>query len=74
MLHDSCAAKPAFSIIGEDRSAILFVANHAFDCVGAKSYGMRTRLHRSAQAAVGETPHQPDLILPDFAELAEALT
>ncbi len=46
MLHDSCAAKPAFSIIREDRSAILFVANHASDCVGAKSYGMRTRLHR----------------------------
>src|SRR5262249_4199309 len=32
----------AEEIIGQDRSSILFVANHAFDCIGAKSYGMRT--------------------------------
>ena len=27
----------ATEIIGLDRSSILFVANHAFDCIGAKS-------------------------------------
>ncbi len=32
----------AEEIVGLDRSSCLFVANHAFDCVGAKSYGMRT--------------------------------
>jgi len=32
----------AGEIIGEDPCRILFVANHAFDCIGAKSYGMRT--------------------------------
>src|SRR6478736_570585 len=32
----------AEEIIGENRSSILFVANHAFDCVGAKAFGMRT--------------------------------
>src|SRR5262245_24141870 len=32
----------ACEIMGEERSSILFVANHAFDCIGAKAYGMRT--------------------------------
>ena len=64
----------ACEIIGEDRSSILFVANHAFDCIGAKSYGMRTAFIDRRKRPFGETPHQPDLILSDFAELAEALT
>jgi len=52
---------------------ILFVANHAFDCIGAKSYGMRTAFIDRRKRPFGETPHQPDLILSDFAELASAL-
>src|SRR5690606_36178529 len=32
----------AEELIGLDRSQLLFVANHAFDCIGAKSWGMRT--------------------------------
>ena len=32
----------AEELMGLDRSSILFVANHAFDCIGAKAYGMRT--------------------------------
>ena len=63
----------AEEIIGEDRSAILFVANHAFDCIGAKSYGMRTAFIDRRKRPFGETPHQPDLILADFAELAGSL-
>ena len=31
----------AEELIGLDRSSCLFVANHAFDCIGAKAYGMR---------------------------------
>lgn len=59
--------------IGEDRSSILFVANHAFDCIGAKSYGMRTAFIDRRRRPFGETPHQPDLIVADFAELAGVL-
>jgi 2-haloacid dehalogenase len=63
----------AEEIIGKDRSSILFVANHAFDCIGAKSYGMRTAFIDRRRRPFGQTPHQPDLIVGDFAELAAAL-
>lgn len=59
--------------IGEDRSSILFVANHAFDCIGAKSFGMRTAFVDRRKRPFGETPHQPDLIVKDFAELARVM-
>ncbi len=48
----------------------MFVANHAFDCIGAKSYGMRTAFIDRRRRPFGETPHQPDLIVADFTELA----
>jgi 2-haloacid dehalogenase len=63
----------AEELIGLDRSSILFVANHAFDCVGAKAYGMRTAFIDRRKRPFGETPHGPDLIVADFAELATAL-
>jgi 2-haloacid dehalogenase len=63
----------AEEIIGEDRSSILFVANHAFDCIGAKSYGMRTAFIDRRKRPFGQTPHQPDLVVADFAELAATL-
>ena len=59
--------------IGLERSSILFVANHAFDCIGAKAYGMRTAFVDRRKRPFGETPHQPDLIVSDFAELAATL-
>jgi 2-haloacid dehalogenase len=59
--------------VGEERSSILFVANHAFDCIGAKSYGMRTAFIDRRRRPFGETPHQPDLIVKDFAELADVM-
>src|ERR1700686_3887336 len=64
----------AQEIIGEDRSSILFVANHAFDCIGAKAYGMRTAFIDRRKRPFGETPPHPDLIAANFAELAVALT
>jgi 2-haloacid dehalogenase len=70
--HRSTYAK-AEEIIGEDRSGILFVANHAFDCIGAKSYGMRTVFIDRRKRPFGETPHQPDLIVADFTDLAATL-
>ena len=58
---------------GVDRSGCLFVANHAFDCIGAKSYGMRSAFIDRRKRPFGETPHQPDLIVANFAELATVL-
>ena len=63
----------AEQITGEERSSCLFVANHAFDCIGAKAYGMRTAFIDRRKRPFGETPHQPDIIVANFAELAEVL-
>ncbi len=64
----------ACDITGIDRSGCLFVANHEFDCVGAKSHGMRTAFIDRRKRPFGAGPHQPDLIVENFAELAAALT
>jgi 2-haloacid dehalogenase len=63
----------AEELIGLDRSQLLFVANHAFDCIGAKSWGMRTAFIDRRKRPFGQTPHQPDIIVADFGELAEAM-
>jgi 2-haloacid dehalogenase len=63
----------AEEIVGAERSSILFVANHAFDCIGAKAYGMRAAFVNRRRRPFGETPHLPDLIVADFAELAAVL-
>ena len=52
---------------------ILFVANHAFDCIGAKSAGMRTAFIDRRSRPFGETPHQPDILVPTMTALAEAI-
>jgi len=64
----------AEEVISEARSGCLFVANHAFDCIGAKAFGMRTAFIDRRKRPFGETPHQPDLIVTDFAELAATLS
>jgi 2-haloacid dehalogenase len=56
-----------------ERSGCLFVANHAFDCVGAKAHGFRTAFVNRRKRPFGQYPHQPDLVVGDFGELAEAL-
>jgi 2-haloacid dehalogenase len=56
-----------------ERSSCLFVANHAFDCIGAKSHGFRTAFIDRRKRPFGQTPLQPDLSLADFKALAEAL-
>jgi hypothetical protein len=42
--------------------------------IGAKSYGMRTAFIARRKRPFGQTPHQPDLIVANFTELAAALT
>ncbi|MAH85233.1 MAG: haloacid dehalogenase, type II [Rhodospirillaceae bacterium TMED8] len=61
-------------ILGENRQRILFVANHEFDCVGAKTFGMRSAFIDRRKRPFSDWPAQPDLIMGDFKELAAALT
>lgn len=63
----------ACEILDIDRTEVLFVANHAFDCVGAKSYGMRTAFIDRRRRPFGDWPEQPDVIVSDLAELADLL-
>ncbi len=63
----------AAEILGVRMEQVLFVANHAFDCVGAKSAGMRTAFIDRRRRPFGATPHQPDLIVPSMTELAALL-
>jgi 2-haloacid dehalogenase len=49
------------------------VANHAFDCVGAKAFGMRAAFVDRRKRPFGDWPYQPDLVVADFKELAELL-
>ena len=52
---------------------ILFVANHAFDCIGAKAAGMRTAFIDRRSRPFGETPYQPDILVPTMQDLADAI-
>ena len=65
--------RTAAELVGSPPDGILFVANHAFDCVGAKAYGMRTCYVDRRQRPFGDWPYQPDLTVADFTELAAAL-
>ena len=59
--------------VGLPMDAILFVANHEFDCVGAKSAGMRTVFIDRRRRPFARWPHQPDLIVASMTELADLL-
>ena len=63
----------AEEIVGEARANCLFVANHAFDCIGAKSAGMHTAFIDRRKRPFGMTPHQPDILVADMQGLADAL-
>jgi 2-haloacid dehalogenase len=63
----------AAEIVGVPLDAVLFVANHAFDCIGAKSAGMHAAFIDRRRRPFGATPHQPDLVVADMTELADVL-
>jgi 2-haloacid dehalogenase len=63
----------AAAIMGVPLDAVLFVANHAFDCIGAKSAGMHAAFVDRRRRPFGATPHQPDLVVADMTELADVL-
>ena len=63
----------AAEIVGVRMDEVLFVANHAFDCIGAKAAGMRTAFIDRRQRPFGVTPHQPDLLVPSMSALADLI-
>ncbi len=63
----------AAEICGLKPDKILFVANHAFDCIGAKAAGMRTAFIDRRSRPFGETPHRPDILVPTMQDLADAI-
>jgi len=65
--------RKAAEIVGARPGEILFVANHAFDCVGAKASGMRTVFIDRRKRPFGDWPYPPDLIVGDLKALADSL-
>jgi len=65
--------RKATELLGVTPDRVLFVANHAFDCVGAKAYGMYSCFVDRRRRPFGQWPHQPDLVVADFTELAQKL-
>lgn len=65
--------RTAARLIDLDPSEILFVANHAFDCVGAKAAGLKTAFVDRRKRPFGNSRYRPDLVVTDFAELGAAV-
>ncbi len=63
----------AAELVGVRMDQVLFVANHAFDCIGAKAAGMHTAFIDRRQRPFGMTPHQPDILVRSMTELADVL-
>jgi len=63
----------AAELLGLPMAQILFLANHAFDCIGAKAAGMRTAFIDRRSRPFGETPYQPDILVPTMTDLANAI-
>jgi 2-haloacid dehalogenase len=66
--------RTACELLNVQAPQVLFVANHAFDCVGAKAFGMRTAFVDRRRRPFGNTTYPPDLIVADFQELGRKLT
>ena len=64
----------AAEILGVEISSVMHVANHPFDCIGAKAAGMRTAFIDRRRRPYGDSPYQPDLVVADFAALASEMT
>ena len=70
----AAAYRKAAEIMAARPEEILFVATHAFDCVGAKASGMRTAFVNRRKRPFGDWPYQPDIVVGEFRELANVLT
>ncbi len=67
------AYRKAAELLNLRPGQVLFVANHAFDCIGAKAFGMRTAFVDRRRRPFGNASYPPDLIVEDFRALAEVL-
>jgi 2-haloacid dehalogenase len=65
--------RKAAEVMAARPGEILFVANHAFDCVGAKAAGMHAAFIDRRKRPFGDWPYQPDLVVADLKELADVL-
>ena len=63
----------AAEMLGVNMDEVLFVANHAFDCIGAKAAGMHSAFIDRRSRPFGITPHQPDLTVRDMKSLADLM-
>jgi 2-haloacid dehalogenase len=63
----------AAEVVGVRMDQVLFVANHSFDCVGAKAAGMRTAFIDRRQRPFGITPYQPDILVRSMEDLANVM-
>ena len=63
----------AAELIGVQLDEVLFVANHAFDCIGAKSAGMRTAFIDRRQPPVRHHAASAGYPRPTMTELAELM-
>jgi 2-haloacid dehalogenase len=67
--YETAAAR--LGLAGDD---ILFVADHAFDCIGAKAAGLRTAFVDRRRRPFGNGRYLPDVTVADMAEVAALLT
>lgn len=63
----------ATEIVGLKPEQVLFVANHAFDCVGAKAAGLRSAFIDRRRRPFGNPTYPPDVVVADMAELANVV-
>jgi 2-haloacid dehalogenase len=70
--HVATYAKAA-EIMKVRMDEVLFVANHAFDCIGAKAAGMHSAFIDRRKRPFGGTPYQPDIRVDDMKTLADLM-
>jgi 2-haloacid dehalogenase len=63
----------AARLLDVEPAQVCFVANHAFDCVGAKAAGMRAVFVDRRRRPFGNDTYPPDAVVGDFTELVQLL-
>ena len=65
--------RKAAELLDADPASIMHVANHPFDCIGAKAAGMQAAYIDRRKRPFGHTPYPPDVVAADFSDLARIL-
>lgn len=60
-------------LAGVKLDEVLFVANHTFDCIGAKAAGMHATFINRRNRPFERTPYLPDITVATMSELADAM-